>query len=160
MADQPLEDTGRNVKTMSRLGPLTQVDYAALNYFLSGRTLRSINEELGVGSQRLHSLLNRPSIKQLFASVKEVQKQSLEKDVELVVQAHRDLLTHADPNVRDRAIDKWYKVMGWYDNKMKLQLETGAEDIAKALMRGEQPVDEADSKLESDLAQEFNDEEA
>ncbi len=158
MAEQAIQDTGRNVQEMqTRLGPLTQIDYAALNYFLQGRTLKSINEELGVGSQRLHSLLNRPSIKEIFASVKETQKFALASQAELVIQTHRELLTNADPNVRDRAVDKWYKTMGWYDNKLKLQIEAGAEDVAAALLAGGARPPDEEAKTESELAHELED---
>jgi len=139
--------------------PLGPIDYAALNYFLQGRSMRSISEELGVGTQRLNNLLSRPAVKSLFEAVKNTQKQQLEIGAETAVQSLNELMLHADAHIRLGALDKWFKVMGWYNDKLKLQVTTGAEEVAAALIRAGMAAfteeSEQASKLDNELVDEL-----
>lgn len=136
--------------------PLGPLDYAALNYFLQGRTMRSIAEELGIGAQRLNNLLNRPSVKSLFEAVKSNQKQMLEMGAESAVATLRDLMVHQDAHVRLSALDKWFKVMGWYSDKLKVQFTMGAEEIAAALMQSAPNLPPTQQEVDVDsLVREF-----
>jgi hypothetical protein len=135
---------------------LTGTDYAALNYFLQGKSLRVIYEELGVTPYRMSHLLDRPAVKELFSGIKNTQKKALEAGAELVVQTINELLKHSDGHIRLGAVTQWAKMMGWSDSRLKVQFEVGAEEVAAALIKGGTETEGTPAGIPaSPLAQEF-----
>ena len=124
---------------------LTLLDYEALNALLiKGRSYLQINEELGVTRARLRYLLLREDVKSLVEEIKVDFTQGLDNLSHIVLHELKSELRHPDPRIRQAAVDKWLKAMGYYSRDVR-DLAATAEDIAKMLLQGKDPEVSPDS---------------
>lgn len=113
---------------------LTILDFEALNDLLvRGKTYSQIHEELGITPARLRYLLSREDVKAMVSEVRARVESELENMGSLVMSELRNELKHPDPRIRQTAVDKWLKAMGYYSRDIRA-LSATAEDIARILL--------------------------